>query len=427
MQTNHPNFTIVDQSLDKVFDFTTNIDVQFEQCQYMTRISYRYEDKETATAPREFVQTLINSRHYEPLEFVSLYVDLSKWSAMQKDERYYSLRNFIIERSANPKDSHVRYLGNGVCPECNYYVFTLREVVEWWDQYFRAKSNNEPLNISKEYDSIFNRICKCIARDKELKELFEKHPDIMKRCARVKWIVTTNRQIATEISRHRSLSKNWESTRHCDYSKERFNGLKICDPTLYDECIHERLTPEHKDIVNALSYMADNYMNAVKNGEKVQAAYLLPSCTAVKVAFAGFMDDVNKVIEMRTTNYCGIPHQDANALMRMTDFGLKLNLPYSHTSKDDNDTLKRLEIECGKTWNDNCTKVLDFIGGTNDDDVKDVLNAFGTHILNNDIDKDSSSNQEDENPLSSPNQKDESCDDDIMTLLNTLLGVSYKR
>lgn len=424
MQENHPNFTIVDQSLDKVFSFTTNIDVQLEQCQYMTRISYRYEDKETNTSPREFVQSLINSRHYEPLEFVSLYVDLHRWSA-QKDERYYTMRNFILERSANPKDSHVR------CLDGCFYALTLREVVEWWDQYERAKFSNEPLNISKEYDGVFNKICKCIIGDRELKELFEKHPDVMKRGARVKWIVTTNRQIATEISRHRSLSKNWESTRHCDYSKERFNGLKICAPTLYDECIHERLTPEHKDIINAISYMADNYMDAVNKGEKVQAAYLLPSCTAVKVAFAGFMDDVDRVIEMRTTNYCGIPHQDANALMRMVDFGLKSNPPYSHTLKDDDDSLRSLEIECGKTWNDVCTKVLDFIGGVDDDDVKNVLNAFGTHILNKSINNDNQSNQEDDGQCndkqqSSSNQEDEE-DTDIVTLLNLLLGESYKR
>lgn len=418
MQTNHPKFTIVDQSLDKVFDFTTNIDVQLEQCQYMTRISYRYEDKETSTSPREFVQSLINSRHYEPLEFVSLYVDLCKWNPAQKDERYYTLCNFIFERCANPNDSHVRILSTpDDCNTCMFYTLTLREVVEWWDKHERAKFNNEPLNISKDYDGIFNKICKCIIGDSELKGLFKKHPDIMKNSTRVKWIVTTNRQIATEISRHRSLSKNWESTRHCNYSTERFDGLKICDPTLYDECIHERLTPEHEDIIKAISYMVDNYMDAAKKGEKIQAAYLLPSCTAVKVAFAGFMNDVDKVIEMRTTNYCGIPHQDANALMRMVDFGLKSNLPYSLiTVKDEDDRLKRLESKCGKTWNDDCTKVFDFIGGEDDDDVEKVLNAFGTHIvLGDDINNDtteSSSEQE---------------EDDIVKLLSMLLGDLHER
>ena len=41
-----PNFKIIGQSVDEVFPFTTDIDTQLEQCQYMTRISYRYEDKE---------------------------------------------------------------------------------------------------------------------------------------------------------------------------------------------------------------------------------------------------------------------------------------------------------------------------------------------------------------------------------------------
>ena len=72
-----PNFEIIPQSVDKVYDFSLNIDDQLEHCQYMTRISYKREEDETKVSPSDFVQTLINGRHYEPLEFVTIYADLA--------------------------------------------------------------------------------------------------------------------------------------------------------------------------------------------------------------------------------------------------------------------------------------------------------------------------------------------------------------
>ena len=362
-----PNFKIIGQSVDEVFPFTTDIDTQLEQCQYMTRISYRYEDKEAKLAPIDFVQTLIHGKHYEPLEFVTIYADLS-------GETFTSLADYLAKKAADPSNAHVRAIDH----EDNIFVFTLREVVEW---FYNKVDFVHPFDLK---GSWFNKLREVILDNDNLSRWFAKNPGSMEKYARVKWVVTTNRQIATEITRHRALSKNWESTRHCIYNQDRFGGmLQICNPTLYKQCAASALTPESSDIIKDIKMQADAYMRISNSGDKVQAAYRLPSDTAVKVAFAGFMDAVDHVILMRTTNYCGIPHVDANELMTMVGKALQANKPYSKISKDPL-----------KVSNEMCERILATIPNHTEADRLRVIAEFGTPVKGSKSDSDSGSDSE---------------------------------
>lgn len=375
-----PNFEIIGQSVDEVFPFTTDIDTQLEQCQYMTRISYRYEDKEAKLAPIDFVQTLICGKHYEPLEFVTIYADLG-------GETFTSLADYLTKKAADPSNAHVRTIDH----EDNIFVFTLREVVEW----FHNKVDFvHPFDLK---GSWFNELREVILDDDDLSRWFAKNPGSMEKYARVKWVVTTNRQIATEITRHRALSKNWESTRHCIYNQDRFGGmLRICNPTLYKQCVASALTPESSDIIKDIKMQADAYMRISNSGDKVQAAYRLPSDTAVKVAFAGFMDAVDHVILMRTTNYCGTPHVDANELMTMVGRALQANKPYSKISKDPL-----------KVSNEMCERILTTIPNHTEADRLRVIAEFGTPVKESGSDSDSGSDSEEHGSQKHSDSKEE--------------------
>lgn len=375
-----PNFKIIGQSVDEVFPFTTDIDTQLEQCQYMTRISYRYEDKEAKLAPIDFVQTLIHGKHYEPLEFVTIYADLS-------GETFASLADYLAKKAADPSNAHVRAIDH----EDSVFVFTLREVVEW----FHNKVDFvHPFDLK---GSWFNELREVILDDNNLSRWFAKNPGSMEKYARVKWVVTTNRQIATEITRHRALSKNWESTRHCIYNQDRFGGmLRICNPTLYKQCAASALTPESSDIIKDIKMQADAYMRISNSGDKVQAAYRLPSDTAVKVAFAGFMDAVDHVILMRTTNYCGTPHVDANELMTMVGKALQANKPYSKISKDPL-----------KVSNEMCERILTTIPNHTEADRLRVIAEFGTPVKGSKTDSDSDSGSEEHGSQKHSDSKEE--------------------
>lgn len=398
-----PNFKIIGQSVDEVFPFTTDIDTQLEQCQYMTRISYRYEDKEAKLAPIDFVQTLIHGKHYEPLEFVTIYADLG-------GETFTSLADYLAKKAADPSNAHVRAIDH----EDNIFVFTLREVVEWF---------HNKVDFVRPFDlkgSWFKELREVILDDDDLSRWFAKNPGSMEKYARVKWVVTTNRQIATEITRHRALSKNWESTRHCIYNQDRFGGmLRICNPTLYKQCAASTLTPESSDIIKDIKMQADAYMRISNSGDKVQAAYRLPSDTAVKVAFAGFMDAVDHVILMRTTNYCGTPHVDANELMTMVGKALQANKPYSKISKDPL-----------KVSNEMCERILATIPDHTEADRLRVIAEFGTPVKGSksDSDSDSDSGSEEHGSQKRSDSKEEyrestsiGCDE-FKRIAQTLMG-----
>lgn len=294
-----PNFEIIPQSVDKVYDFSLNIDDQLERCQYMTRISYKREEDETKVSPLEFVQTLINGRHYEPLEFVTIYADLAR------TEYFASFKDYLKKFAACGTHAHVRNIKDDI------YVFTLREVIEWYD-------NLTPNTDSLHFDitsPFFSKLRESVlSMDKFVKVMGDLPKSERDKYIRMQFVITTNRQIGTSLTRHRTLSKNWESTRHCIYNNSRFGILRFCNPTLYNKIATNSTDSTCVDIINHLKDTTDLYMKIAET-DKVQAAYILPSELAVSIAFAGFMNDIDKVVLMRTTSYCGKPHDDAKDIM----------------------------------------------------------------------------------------------------------------
>lgn len=293
-----PNFEIIPQSVDKVYDFSLNIDDQLEHCQYMTRISYKREEDETKVSPSDFVQTLINGRHYEPLEFVTIYADLAS------AEYFASFRDYLKKFAACGTHAHVRNIKDDI------YVFTLRELVEWYDSLCATDSLHFDLT-----SPFFNKLrANILSMDKFVKVMRDLPNRERNKYIRMQFVITTNRQIGTSLTRHRTLSKNWESTRHCIYNNSRFGILRFCNPDLYNKIATSSTDSTCVDIINHLKDTTDAYMKIAET-DKVQAAYILPSEIAVSIAFAGFMSDIDKVVLMRTTSYCGKPHDDAKDIM----------------------------------------------------------------------------------------------------------------
>lgn len=68
--------------------------------------------------------------------------------------------------------------------------------------------------------------------------------------------IITNRAIANEIVRHRIASYSQESTRYCNYSKDKFNNeLTFIEPLLEDE--------EYKDWLVSMNSIEDTYMKLI--------------------------------------------------------------------------------------------------------------------------------------------------------------------
>ena len=128
-----------------------------------------------------------------------------------------------------------------------------------------------------------------------------------------------DRGVAMEFIRHRRFSFSMESTRYCNYSKDKFGKeltfIKPCwsKATLgdygtlrepleiqfdeYDEDVFEM------EFINELINTEFRYMNIIDAGyTPQQARAILPNALKTELVMTGFVDDWKKFFELRDSN-----------------------------------------------------------------------------------------------------------------------------
>lgn len=246
------------------------------------RTCYKSEDKITPDSAKGFVDRMVNSQHFAMLEHSAVYLKIPI-----KAETSYR----IDEYKDNPytKTKIDRNLS------CYYISTNYRVLVEhnWLDD--------------------LQYIC-------EPTEYHEKR-------ITVKW--TCDRGILAEFTRHRTFSFAAESTRYCNYSKNKFgNGLTFIIPTWmdtikdgdtfsYDTHIEEWQKSEDANTSNFLQSIAwaeKNYLTLIHNGWKAQQArQVLPNALKTELVMTGFLSDWTHFFELRCAPSA---HPDAQKLAK---------------------------------------------------------------------------------------------------------------
>lgn len=154
----------------------------------------------------------------------------------------------------------------------------------------------------------------------------------------------TNLGVSRELNRHRCHSISEESTRYCNYSKDKFgNGLTFIIPEWLDleECniddtdkdfIHlpnqyrfdgtlANLVDGDKNLTGEGEWLAANvraqihYLNLLKKGWKPQQAReVLPLSLKTQVVHTAFEDDWKDFIALRSDCISGAPHPNIKVL-----------------------------------------------------------------------------------------------------------------
>ena len=147
----------------------------------------------------------------------------------------------------------------------------------------------------------------------------------------VKWNV--NRAIANEIVRHRKFSYSQQSTRYCNFSKDKFgNELTFIIPSWIDENVIIKKFGSlnglsyHKDIdkfqssecanesnfLQGLAFSEANYLTLLKNGLKPeQARDVLPLALKTEFVMTGFAHNWTAFFKLRCDNHA---HPDVRQL-----------------------------------------------------------------------------------------------------------------
>lgn len=235
-----------------------------ERC---ARVSYKSEDKITNDSCHEFVYKLVKNEHYRPLEFgtVHLKMDSTRFSLLQEYLIEENMYNSIWLKWVN--DSGDVYITTNY----RYYLDIIRKVS--WVEEFLFESD----------DALF----------------FTRYTIHM----------ILNRGIMDEFRTHVTLSHLAESTRFCNYSKNKFNNeLTFIIPNWCNylvegpnqECFLFETNDNEARFINALQCAQDYYFSLLKTGWKPQQARdILPLATKSELISCGFKDAWDNFLEKR--------------------------------------------------------------------------------------------------------------------------------
>ena len=234
------------------------------------RTCYKSEDKITEDSAMKFFQRLVNMKHYAMLEHGTVYLRIP-----------YS-RELTLGKVINSKYSLINKVDG------SFYVTTnMRVLVE---------------NYPNEYDDI-------------LIEYALEEPDV-NNIKRVTAHFVISRAIANEFVRHRLFSFAQESTRYCNYSKDKFGGgLTFIIPEWLNG---DGIDQEAEDIwFNAMAISEDYYLDLINIGVKPQNARgVLPLDLKTELIMTGTLDQWEGFFDLRLREVTGPAHLDAKAIAK---------------------------------------------------------------------------------------------------------------
>ena len=278
MQLIKPSFEILEQG--------PGLQGIYKQIELAGRTCYKSLDKITEDSAKGFVNRMVASKHYAMLEHGTVYLLLPDNSWGSEVHHHY----FCNPYSKWNSDDFGRI----------YITTNLRVIIEndWLDD--------------------LKYLC-------EPTEFHEK---------RVTVRFTTDRGVSHEFVRHRVFSFAQESTRYCNYSKDKFgNEIQCIIPSWSDNMIEgnsydwelvqdynlrqtEELSEPETRLIMSWCYDEAHYIMLLNKGilTAQQARQVLPNALKTELVMTGFVSDWQHFFDLRARGTTGAPHPDAKAL-----------------------------------------------------------------------------------------------------------------
>lgn len=285
MKLINPSFEIYEQG--------PGLEGIYEQIELAGRTCYRSKRPEGQTA-KDFVDRMINSKHYAMLEHGTVYLKIPKGT--------YAYDHYVV--ACLPDDD---FFSNSY--ELAYRPYTKVNIQE---DYTYVTTN---LRVLQEHNWLDDLKYLC-----EPTEYHEK---------RVTVRFTTDRGVSHEFVRHRVFSFAQESTRYCNYSKDKFgNELTFIIPSWVDTIEPGTYEDDHKF---PSMWGHDHWMESIWFDNMIkcendyitmvreyltpqQARQILPNSLKTELVMTGFVSDWQHFFDLRARGTTGAPHPDAKAL-----------------------------------------------------------------------------------------------------------------
>lgn len=251
----------------------------FKHIELCGRVCYKSEDKITDDSAERFVNGLIKSGHTSVLEHGTVYLSaMIDTTNNNRDEKFIKFLGFSGKYRANFHSySYMRHMSK--TESCVFVTTNYRVLIEngWLD----------------------DLIYQCEPTEYHKKRITVKF--------------TCDRGLSHEIVRHRKFSFSQESTRYCNYSKDKFgNELTFIIPNWvnFEEIqIEDRnfkiadLNSSNGIFLKSISDSESSYLNLLKLGwVPQQARQVLPNSLKTELVMTGFIEDWKHFFELRTAS-----------------------------------------------------------------------------------------------------------------------------
>lgn len=203
----------------------------------IARTCYKSTDSITEDSHKKFIKSLYDRKHWAMLEhFIFIYQANTSFFEVLADEKYIHSTRVAIKVSNSNGEENVKVR--------NIISFSARSLLDLFDKY-------KDDSYSKE---LLVELCEQVVADYDCDELFGNK---FKKVIRADWIkiddvsiltpdeqwehgwksikFICDRGVSHEIVRHRDASFAQESTRYCNYSKDKFgNEITVIAPIMFD-------------------------------------------------------------------------------------------------------------------------------------------------------------------------------------------------
>lgn len=247
----------------------------FKHIELCGRVCYKSEDKITDDSAERFVNGLIKSGHTSVLEHGTVYLSaMVDTTNNNRDEKFIRFLGFSDKyREDFHSYSYMRHMSK--TESCVFVTTNYRVLIEngWLDDL-----------------------------------IYQCEPTVYhKKRTTVKFIC--DRGVSHEIVRHRKFSFSQESTRYCNYSKDKFDNQLTCIIPNWinwpvNELYYDEKTEYSEDTIlwyGSLKKSEDTYFDLLKKGwAPQQARTVLPNSLKTELVMTGFVEDWKHFFELRT-------------------------------------------------------------------------------------------------------------------------------
>ena len=278
----------------KIWNQPAGLEGVYKQIERAGRVCYKSEDKITENSAKEFVDRMIKSGHGAMLEHGTVYLKIPYGTMDDRGE--FSNEPIVIKYIDNP-----------------YSVVMNNSENDYW-----YITSNYRVIIENEWVDDLQYLC-------EPTEFHAKRITVHFVC---------DRGVSHEFVRHRVMSFAQESTRYCNYSKDKFgNELTFIEPCWLEDYNYKDNT-YNQLFIDSLRFAEAHYLDLLKKwDDKIpdkryktgfrnnpwtpqQARAVLPNSLKTELVVTGFVSDWKHFFELRCAPNAHPQAQELAILLR---------------------------------------------------------------------------------------------------------------